>query len=248
MKKAYAIAILSVVIGGLNIGYMALFKKDLIQTVFGKNTLVSNFIFLCIGISALCIALYSDSYLPFLGPTVLPCFLLSLHTPDEADFEVKVLVKPGAKVLYWAAEPKNKDLQSLVDWRKAYVEFRNAGVTVADDAGFAVLKVRKPQPYTVPIKGELSPHIHYRVCQDEGMMGRVETVRLDGKEYFENVPAEFSNPQPPVEFVKPDQAISELNMVATNTLSKSVMEKENAFDESVKVKGADLNMAFLPTL
>jgi protocatechuate 3,4-dioxygenase beta subunit len=176
----------------------------------------------------------------------MPCSLLGVHTPDEADFEVKVLVHPGAKVLYWAAEPKNKDLQMLQDWRKAYVEFRNAGVTIADSTGFAVLKVRKPQPYTVPLKGELSPHIHYRVCQDEGMMGRVETVRLDGKEYFENVPAEFANPQPPVAFVHPEEAVSELNAVAERTLHDSVMEKEKALDESFPEKGADLNMAFLP--
>jgi hypothetical protein len=33
----------------------------------------------------------------------------------------------------------------------------------------------------------LSPHIHYRVCMNNGFVGPVRTVTLDGKEYFENL-------------------------------------------------------------
>jgi hypothetical protein len=89
--------------------------------------------------------------------------------------------------MFWAAEPENKELESLVDWRQAYLSFRNAGVAIADQNGYVTLKVRKPQPYQVPMRRTLSPHIHYRAFLEDGMLGRVETVSLDGKEYFENV-------------------------------------------------------------
>ena len=42
-----------------------------------------------------------------------------------------------------------------------------------------MLKVREPQAYTVPFKGRLSPHVHYRVCGEAGWMGKINTVFLD---------------------------------------------------------------------
>ena len=85
-------------------------------------------------------------------------------------------------MLFWAAEPDTEHLSQLNDWRKAYLGFQNAGVTVVKADGHAVLKVRKPQPYTVPVKGRLEAHIHYRVCGDNGFLGPVQTVFLDEKE------------------------------------------------------------------
>jgi uncharacterized membrane protein YuzA (DUF378 family) len=186
-KKLFAIAMVLLVVGGLNIGLMALTGKDFLTVVMGRGTMIANGLFLAIGLSALAIAFFRDSYLPFLGPTIVPSSLLAASTPEGADYEVRVLVKPGQKVMFWAAEPDNKELESLVDWRQAYLSFRNAGVAIADQSGYVTLKVRKPQPYQVPMRRTLSPHIHYRVFLEDGMLGRVETVTLDGKEYFENL-------------------------------------------------------------
>jgi hypothetical protein len=58
------------------------------------------------------------------------------------------------------------------------LKFANAGVTTADSNGFATLRVRHPQPYTVPLKGTLQPHVHYRVCRGGGMMDPVQTTFL----------------------------------------------------------------------
>ena len=57
-------------------------------------------------------------------------------------------------------------------------DYENAGVATADPTGEAVLKVREPQAYTVPLKGRIEPHIHFRVCGDGGWMGHVKTVFL----------------------------------------------------------------------
>lgn len=252
--KLYAVAVLLLVVGGLNWGYVAFTGKDFVTYALGKGAL-ANAIFLFVGIAAIAIAFYRDTYLPFLGPTVMPCGVLQTVTPEGADYEVRVFVKPGAKVLYWAAEPENKDLQVIQDWRQAYLTYRNAGVTVADENGNATLRVRTPQAYTVPMKGELSQHIHYRVCHGEGFMGRVETVTLDGKEYFENEeeteeelePFEnatvtgISSPSFPA-----DNAIGEVNAVAQQTAEENIMSQEGGILEAPHPKGAELEAAFLP--
>ena len=118
-----------------------------------------------------------ETYLPFLGEAVIPsCDILQERIPEDANTVVKVRTKPNAKVLYWAAEPSTEGLDKMRDWRQAYAKFRNAGITVADVCGNAYLKVRNPGPYRVPFKGRLDPHVHYRVCQQDGMMSRIETV------------------------------------------------------------------------
>ena len=191
--KMYAVAILFLVIGGVNWGFVALGGKDIVKSLTGAT--FANAIFLAVGISALCVAFYRDTYFPFLGETVLPCSILKPSAPDSADFEVSVKAQPGTKVMYWAAEPGTEHLQKLPDWRQAYLDFKNAGIAVADESGSATLRVRKPQPYNVPLKGKLSPHIHYRVCLGGGFMGAVQTVSLNENEWFENL-TEFPTEEP----------------------------------------------------
>lgn len=232
MRKLFALAMVFLIVGGVNLGLKAFTGQDALAYVTGKGTFLTNLIFFCIGVSALCLALYRDSYLPFLGPTIMPCSLITAQVPEGADFDVRVNVRPGAKVLYWAAEPENKDFHGIQDWRKAYVSFKNAGVAIADPNGNAVLHVRKPQPYTVLINKELSPHIHYRVCEDDGMVGSVQTVTLNGKEYFENVV------KPPSEETESSHShttgdIVDLNHIAEETAKKNLMVQDGAIDETL---------------
>lgn len=239
-KKAYALAILLLVVGGISIGVMAVTGRDIFSILTAKRTWILNVLLIAIGVSAVVVGLYRDSYLPFLGPTIMPCSLLRAQTPEGADTDVRIYAKPGATVLYWAAEPANKDLQGLNDWRKAYLGHRNAGVVVADSDGYATLKVRKPQAYSVPMKGALVPHIHYRVCREQGFIGRVETVTLDGKEYFENSESPEEGDMEYFEgagysedrYVQPENALNEINYAAEQTAARSLMTAEGALDES----------------
>ena len=177
----HALAALLLVVGGLKLG-VAGFQGNVV--VMGHE--VPTVFLLLVGAAALSVALARDFYLPFLGEAVVPCSVLEPKVPENADTEVKVLVKPGDKVLYWAAEPANESMKELKDWRRAYLDYKNAGVAIADSDGFAALKVRHPQPYTVPMKGELDAHVHYRVCMHDGFIGAVKTVKLDGRELFED--------------------------------------------------------------
>lgn len=264
------VAMLLLVIGGLNMGLAAATGKDVLVKLFGKQSMILNTILIAIGLAALSIAFYRDTYLPFLGPTVFPCTLVKDHTPSEADIRTSIKLKPGVKVLFWAAEPETKDLATINDWRKAYLGYNNSGVATADNDGNVTLAVRKPQPYMVPFKGMLTPHIHYRVCGDNGMLGRVETIKLDGKEYFENINDEmtdeetstempsdaegFTNPQTPkadsefatvpnsgpIDIVEPATAVAEINHNAAMTLAENKMPQRGAYQPRTNF-GSDLN-------
>lgn len=171
------VMIVLLVIGGLNWLLVGLFNFNIVQALFGKTVLAKT-IYIAVGISALAIVCQRDTYLPFLGETLVPCSVLQERTPPGATFKIDVDAEPGKKVLYWAAEPETEHLEKVNDWRKAYLSYENAGVVTADSQGRATLKVRKPQPYMVPWKGRLEPHIHFRVCGDRGFLGRVKTVFL----------------------------------------------------------------------
>ena len=110
---------------------------------------------------------------------MFPCSLLQVQVPDHADTEVTVSgLEPGAKVLFGASEPATDGLARINDWRKAYLTFANAGVAVVGESGHAVLRIRKPQPYTVPVVGRLDHHVHWRVCRNGGRLGPVQTTPL----------------------------------------------------------------------
>ena len=236
-KKLFAIAMFFLVIGGISIGLNAFFKKDILRSVLGKNAFLLNILFLTIGISALSIGFQRDTYLPFLGPSVFPCSLLQPQVPKDANFELNITVRPGAKVLYWAAEPANKDLEHINNWKKAYLDYKNAGVAIADDKGKVTLKVRKPQTYTVPLMGELHPHIHFRECSKNGWMGSVRTIATDGKEYFENAVSAQESPEPITyawknpDIIVPKDAMRLMNEYAAKTANQSQMVQSGALDE-----------------
>ncbi len=180
-KLAFKVAMILLIVGGLNWLLVGLFNWNLVKALFGQGVIARS-IYGLVGIAALAVMIDRDSYLPFLGPTVLPCASVPDRTPPGASKMVTVSAPPGSKVLYWAAEPEMEALKQIQTWKDAYAGYENAGVTTADSNGQAVLKVRTPQAYTVPFKGRLEPHIHFRICESSGMLGRVKTVFLaDGR-------------------------------------------------------------------
>lgn len=168
------------IVGALNWLFIGIAGVNVLERLVGKT--LARILYVLVGLAALLIAFNRDTYLPFLGKTVMPCSIIPEHIPKGADTTLTVNVTPGATVLYWAAEPETEGLKKIGDWRKAYLKFMNAGVVKANAEGEAVLLVRAPQPYTVPWKGRLEPHVHFRVCGDDGMLARIKTVFVaDGR-------------------------------------------------------------------
>ena len=196
----YKICLVLLIAGALNWLVVGAFKVNIVETIFGRG-LLSRFIYLLVGAAALYVMFDRNTYLPFLGPMVAPCAGLKDRVPPGANASVVITVKPGAKVLFWAAEQEKDSLKKVVDWRKAYGEYENTGVVTADEQGRAELKVRRPQGYRVPIRGELKSHIHYRECGVAGWMGPVETVFLpapliEGSEPYNGIDEGFTSARP----------------------------------------------------
>ena len=180
-KLLFKLAMVLLIVGGLNWLLVGLFNWNLVKALLGQGVIARS-IYTLVGVAAIAIMLDRDTYLPFLGPTVLPCASVPDRTPPGASKMVTVSAPPGSKVLYWAAEPEMEALKEIQDWKAAYAGYENAGVATADSNGQAVLKVREPQAYSVPFKGRLEPHIHFRICESSGMLGRVKTIFLaDGR-------------------------------------------------------------------
>jgi len=180
----FLISVGLLVAGALNWFFIAIFDVNSLETLFG--TTIARFLYLLVGVAALSIMFFRDSYLPFLGPMVAPCSVLQNREPPGATKSVKVLVPANRKVVYWASEPASENLKSVKTAMEAYQKYENAGVATANADGVAILKVREPQPYTVPFMGKLESHVHYRVCGDSGFMGRVNTAYIGQPEGFES--------------------------------------------------------------
>lgn len=211
LKMSHMIAIFLVLFLSVNSVLIGLVKVNLLEKLFGKNSVFPKVIYGLVGISAVVLLFSRDTYLPFLGQSVMPCSGLAEQIPVDADTEITVKVQPGAKVVYWASEPEDKtsehgsisnharaedvdnkstrrgfisasaseELKTLPTWKSAYAAYKNLGVTVSNEEGIAILAVRNPQAYTVPLFGRIAPHIHYRVCSNSGMMSRLETVYIN---------------------------------------------------------------------
>lgn len=185
-KKAYMIAIFLLIVGGLAWGLLAFTGTNVVTSVFGKRAVV---VYGLVGIAALLVLLVGrNAFLPFLGPTVFPCAALEDKVPENADVAVQVIVKPGAKVLYWGAEPANDGMKDLKTWKDAYAGYNNVGVTTATAEGVATLRLRNPQPYKVPMKGRLESHVHYRMCLSDGWMSQVETHMMSSEAFVDVQP------------------------------------------------------------
>jgi uncharacterized membrane protein YuzA (DUF378 family) len=169
------ITLVFLLFGGIILGIKGALNYDL----FGYKQLkiVGTVIYILIGLSALYHLFSRDYYLPFLGDSAHPCGFLTEKTPEDATVQVAIQTRPNTSVLYWASEPSDNNIIMENPWL-AYGSNKNAGVATSDETGKAVLSVRPPSSYKVPSGRTLSPHIHYRVCIGNGMLGRIETVEL----------------------------------------------------------------------
>jgi uncharacterized membrane protein YuzA (DUF378 family) len=174
-KRMFKFAMILMVIGSINYLSIAAFRVNLIQRITVKEGF-AELVYFLIGVAALYVMFDRDTYLPFLGRSIFPCDVLRDTFPKDATKIVKIQVSPNSKVVYWASEPSATG--HIVDYKEAYEDYSNSGVSTSNNDGIAELKVRDPQPYYVPFKGLLMPHIHYRVCDGDGTLGKVKTIFL----------------------------------------------------------------------
>lgn len=164
-----------ILLGSINWLSVGIADVNLVRLVLPLK--YARWLYIVIGLAAIPLLFQRDMYLPFLGETVVPGGAMSTKTPQNANDQVTIRTRPGAKVVYWAAEPNPNQGTDLPGPEKAYGEFQNSGVVVADSSGHAILRYRgTPQMYKVPMKGRLEPHVHFRIGEDNGFLGRVQTI------------------------------------------------------------------------
>jgi uncharacterized membrane protein YuzA (DUF378 family) len=176
-KKFYMLVIFLVLVGSVNWLSIGVSGQDLVRLALPPR--YAKWVYIVIGVAALPLLFQRDMYLPFLGETVLPAGALAPKTPQNANDQVTIRTRPGAKVVYWASEPNPTQGKDLPTFQEAYDAYENSGVVVADSSGHAILRFRgPPQAYSVPMKGRLEPHVHFRICDDNGFMERVQTISI----------------------------------------------------------------------
>lgn len=136
-------------------------------------------------ISALYLASDRDTYLPFLGKTIIPLNIItSEKIPDGANVDYILNLKGypnGTRVFYWGAKSTNKNTV-IRDPITAYGDYSNSGVAIAYNEK-ATLKFYCPDKYSVgPLNNVLNRHLHYRTeCPKSGLMSSVKTIFVDCK-------------------------------------------------------------------
>jgi uncharacterized membrane protein YuzA (DUF378 family) len=176
----YRTLIILVLIGSINWGLVGIFNFDLVKwitSIFGDAAKdhVAAFIYILVGMAALILSIQRDTYLPFLGHTVMP-------QPTDEDKPVGTLIikeisglPANVKVIYWAALPSDTVIDNPTD---AYGDYSNQGVTMTDVNGNATFEVTQPASYRVKFKGILKPHIHYRYWTSPGMTSKLFTIKI----------------------------------------------------------------------
>ena len=149
-----------------------------VATWFNRHPWIAFICSLTIAAAVIMFVGSRNFYLPFLGSTVYPCGSLAEKVPANADTAVSIKVKPGANVVYWASEPSDPTAQPINNPWDAYALYDNSGVVRADSQGNATLRFRSPSSYKVglAISRTLKRHVHYRVCENAGMMSEIKTI------------------------------------------------------------------------
>lgn len=167
-----------VIVGAINWGLTALgwnivhILNKTISSSFKMKLYLDTIIYTLIGLSGLYLAFQRNTWLPFLGESVLPNSLIPLKE-KKGNITLKIQVEPNVKVAYWASNPgKNPH----IDVWDAYGKFENSGVVVANDQGEATLSFDKGSEYDVPSGRHLTSHVHYRTMPNSSMMGPIHTI------------------------------------------------------------------------
>ena len=168
-----------VIIGALNWMLVA-FDCNLVECfanninkLLKTNYRIDKVIYVIVACAAILLAIKKETWLPFLGWTILPTNLLDQKMPLEYDSKYEIKTEPNKKIVYWAAMGKNNPNQDVVN---AYGNYENSGVTMSDANGNAVLYILAGEGYVTPYGIRKSKHIHYRLVMSNNSLGRVHTV------------------------------------------------------------------------
>lgn len=149
---------------------------SLLFAMTSKGSPIFQFVSVIVLVIALWCMFQRDTYLPFLGRSVLPQTALKDElVPNGADKEVTVPIsaKDGTRVIYWGALPSDSVMDT--PWT-AYGDYQNTGIARVKD-GHVTFRFKCPARYNVPSGMTLDRHIHYRTCcERNAMLSSIQTT------------------------------------------------------------------------
>jgi uncharacterized membrane protein YuzA (DUF378 family) len=174
----HLIAIVLVLIGAICLGVLGIFEceplEELNKMIFKSDILLRG-VYIIIGIAALFLLFSKNTYLPFLGESVLPSAALKQPYHNYDSNNITIVAGDAQSVVYWAAEAEGKKETP----EEAYGSYENSGIVPVID-GKATLYFKCPGQYKVGSlwKMTLPKHVHFRLVYDNHI-SEVHTVVLD---------------------------------------------------------------------
>lgn len=133
----------------------------------------NKIIYFIICIIAIYISIKRETWLPFLGETILPSIFIPLKIPTNYNKTITIKTEPNSKIIYWASLPHTE----IPDVSIAYEDYSNSGCVLSNNLGEANLYIMEGSSYTVPFNKEINKHIHYRVFNNNNnMLSEVYTI------------------------------------------------------------------------
>lgn len=178
--KLHIYLIALIIFGSINYG-TTLFGCNMIKclskfidNLFRSSIHLDKIIYLSILVAAIYLAFKRDTWLPFLGESVLPEAIIPLSQPTNTDTIVKIKTLPNVKIAYWASLNKGE----TANVKLAYNNYENSGVVMSDKNGDVSLPIMVGSGYTLPNGKVLPRHVHYRILGhlDKGIMSKIDTV------------------------------------------------------------------------
>lgn len=152
---------------------------------FIKDDNLKKIFYIIVGISGVYLLSKRETFLPFLGESVVPSSLFDeknnndleklLSDKSNSVISLSVYAPNVDKVIWWASKPD--DGTTSPTYKVAYDEYKNSGVSNVQSDGNAYITLPCPQQYMVNNK-KLPKHLHYREASG-AMLSEVKTINLN---------------------------------------------------------------------
>lgn len=166
-----------VLYSSFELGMLGFNGRPPLVTLLQRHGTRGRIFLMLFGIAGLYLATRRDTLFPSLGECAFPTQLLGgASSPLGAEVTHEVLTSPEAtSILYWAAS-KSADTPS-----EAYGSQTNSGLALVHDRK-ALLKMHCPGIYKTGKLHSAPRHFHYREVHGNGMLGPLQTMKIQCQE------------------------------------------------------------------
>jgi hypothetical protein len=155
-------------------------KYDIFNYI--NNSKVKQFILTLLSLYSLYLLFNRNTFLPFLGETVLPSKLLCNNSNNNNIINNNNLIhlkintdNDTDKIIWWAADNDNSNIV-IDNPNDAYKKYNNSGISLVNN-NIAEVVLLCPKSYIAGGR-ELPKHLHYRESKKD-ILGDVKTININ---------------------------------------------------------------------